>query len=944
MKAARFLIVVLACLGFAASLRAQPADVRVGLIGYWPMESTDGVTTPDASYLGLNPMSLRSAPTFDPGKYGNAVTLNGTSSCLTNLHSADPTATGMPIYRIGGSYTVAMWVKGPPRAATVLFGLGATNVGGVTAGQNPIVLLQTGQGASYSNKFDVIIRNNAGGTAGSPLNHVYSTNVVFDNTWHHVAWVDDRGDAKVYIDGNLDLANFKYTPVGPITLNTTAIGALSRSTVGAFYSGQIDDVAVWERPLSQTEVQQVMNSSISTPIPPLPPYIFPQPVGATRMQGDRYTFRAGAVGTRPVSLQWLKDGVEIPGATAASLTLSNLTPADSGSYTFRVTDSIGTETSSAAVLTVLPDPTPDVRAGLISYWPLDVENGIGDGLFTPDLYSGNPFQEYTNAFLGVPAVFGNGLSFNGVNQFALRRGGFPIYGYPGYSVAFWVKGTGLGQSDRRVFCESSTNSLNPIFAFGTHGTGSNSLLRLYVRNDTNTVILDSYSTSPVFDGNWHHVVWTDTNGFGRLYIDGVLDGRDFVYNRSTLTLNQTALGTIFRNNIVTNYFAGTVDDVAVWNRILTVSEVNQIRTNSVPPPISAIPPTITQQPASLSLLTRSRATFSFVATGTSPLLAQWRKDGVDLTDETNTTLFLPSLTLGDAGNYDVVVSNGGGSATSQVAVLTVTLRPPPPLSLKVDFNNNGADDSPANTEPGFESFSLPLAGIGPFTKSFGGADVTLAGTGVLLESRKRLTPTNSGAFTQERLLQDFIFARDAGPNQGFDATVEFLESNTAYRMTVWSFDTGSPSPSRLSDWTANGTLVRDNWSFIGTVLPTDNNTYQFTFDVTSDASGTVLLQCRREATTTGTINCFINALSLEKKAIRILSIANFQNLDITLDFDALNPGAGHKVQSRASLTSGAWEDVADANFTPVSGTILRAIFGAPFPPSNTMFYRVVQAP
>ena len=68
MKTARNLILVLACLGFAASLRAQPADVRVGLVGYWPMESTDGVTTPDASYLGLNPMSLRSAPTFDPGK------------------------------------------------------------------------------------------------------------------------------------------------------------------------------------------------------------------------------------------------------------------------------------------------------------------------------------------------------------------------------------------------------------------------------------------------------------------------------------------------------------------------------------------------------------------------------------------------------------------------------------------------------------------------------------------------------------------------------------------------------------------------------------------------------------------------------------------------------------------------------------------------------------
>ncbi|MFM1768215.1 MAG: hypothetical protein RJA22_744 [Verrucomicrobiota bacterium] len=937
----RCLTLALACLALVPSLRAQPGDVRVGLVAYWPMDATDSVTTPDASHLGLNGLSLRGAPTFDPGKLGNAVTLNGASMCLTNLHSPNNAATGLPVYRAGAAYTVAMWIKAPAQTNKVFFGLGATNVGGVTAGQNPILLLQSGTAAATSGKFDVILRNNANATL---MNHVYSTNVVFDNTWRHVAWVDDRGNCRLYIDGNPDPAVFRYTPSGVFSFNTTTIGGLVRSTVSSFFAGQIDDVALWERPLSQAEVQQVMNNSLSTPIPQLQPYIYAQPVGATRMVGDRYTFRAAAVGTRPVSVQWLKDGVEIPGAIGESLTLNNLTPADSGTYSFRVTDSIGSETSSGAVLTVRPDPAPDVRAGLLSYWPLDVENGIGDGLFTPDLYSGNPFQEFTNSFLGVPAVFGNGLAFNGVNQYALRRGGFPIYNNPGYSLAFWVKGTGLGQSDRRVFCETSTNSNNPLVAFGTHATGSNALLRLYFRNDTNTVILDAYSTTPVFDGNWHHVAWTETNGFGRLYIDGVLDGTDFLYTRSTLTLDQTALAAIFRNNSVASFFGGTMDDIAVWNRILTITEINQIRTNSVPPPISVIPPTITQQPASLSLLTRSRATFSFAAIGTSPLQIQWRKDGVDLTDETNTTLFLPSLALSDAGNYDVIVSNGGGSATSQVAVLTVTLRPPPPLSLKIDFNNNGADDSPANTEPGFESFSLPGAGVGPFTRTFGGADVTLAGTGVLLESRKRATPTNNGAFTQERLLQDFIFARDANPDLGMDVTLEFLESNTVYRVMVWSFDSGSPTPSRISDWTANGVLVMDNWSIIGTILPADDDDYVFTFDVPSDASGRILLQSRREPTTTGAINCFLNALSIEKKGIRILSLANFQNLDITLVFDAINIGAVHKIQSRPSLGSGAWTDVPDAVFTPLLGSQVQATFAAPFPATSTQFYRVVQEP
>jgi hypothetical protein len=353
MKTLRFLSLLVSGLGLVARLSAQPADVRVGLVGYWPLDGTDSVTTPDASSLALSPMALRNAPTFTAGRFGNAVTLNGTTMCLTNLHSADSTASGMPIYRIGGSYTIAMWVKAAPKVNTVFFGLGATNVGGVTAGQNPIFLLQTGTTANNSNKFDVIIRNNTGGNF---LNHVYSTNVVFDNTWHHVAWVDDRGDARVYIDGNQDPANFRYTPSGVMSLNTTTIGALVRGGVGSFFAGQVDDVAVWERPLSQAEVQQVMNNSLSTPVPSLQPYVYADPTGGTRMTGDRFTFRAGAVGTRPYGFQWLKGGVEIPGATSNVLTLRNLTPADSGDYAFRITDAVGTATSGAATLTVMPDP------------------------------------------------------------------------------------------------------------------------------------------------------------------------------------------------------------------------------------------------------------------------------------------------------------------------------------------------------------------------------------------------------------------------------------------------------------------------------------------------------------------------------------------------------------------------------------------------------------
>src|SRR6185503_13513383 len=165
----------------------------------------------------------------------------------------------------------------------------------------------------------------------------------------------------------------------------------------------------------------------------------------------------------------------------------------------------------------------------------------------------------------------------------------------------------------------------------------------------------------------------------------------------------------------------------------------------------------------------------------------------------------------------------------------------------IDFNNTGGDEIPANTEPGFSPFAIPAIGTGPYTTSFGGADVTLTAIGTTMESRKRTAPVNSGAFTEERLLQDFVFTRDAAIDQGLDIAVEFMEPNTPYRVSVWSFDTGSTGNSRISDWTANGALVSSGWTFIGSTLPVDNNTYRFDFDTVSDLDGKILLQGRRNA-------------------------------------------------------------------------------------------------
>ncbi|MFA6135276.1 MAG: putative Ig domain-containing protein [Phycisphaerae bacterium] len=64
-------------------------------------------------------------------------------------------------------------------------------------------------------------------------------------------------------------------------------------------------------------------------------------------------------------------------------------------------------------------------------------------------------------------------------------------------------------------------------------------------------------------------------------------------------------------------------------------------------------------------------TFSVTATGTGPLLLQWRKDGTAIPGATGSSYTISGAQASDGGVYDVVVTNGVGSATSTAGALTV---------------------------------------------------------------------------------------------------------------------------------------------------------------------------------------------------------------------------------------------------------------------------------
>ena len=79
-------------------------------------------------------------------------------------------------------------------------------------------------------------------------------------------------------------------------------------------------------------------------------------------------------------------------------------------------------------------------------------------------------------------------------------------------------------------------------------------------------------------------------------------------------------------------------------------------------------PSIISQPESIAVDTGDDAEFSVTASG-GELTYQWYKNDTAIADAINSTLFISSINVEDAGDYYVIVTNDAGSATSSTAAL-----------------------------------------------------------------------------------------------------------------------------------------------------------------------------------------------------------------------------------------------------------------------------------
>jgi hypothetical protein len=223
------------------------------LFGYWSFDgnntnwtSATGGTTADLSGNNNNgtmtSMSRTSSPV--PGISGQALKFNGTSDVdMGDVDALD----GLQ------KITVSSWIKanvnGAAASETHFVDKSACNG---TVGDGPF---EMEGGSSGTHKADFLIYKNGG--SPTTYNSGASVTSIDDTKWHFLTGVYDGANVQIYVDGTME----HQTPASSITMSSTNndldIGGYCMGHGGDFSNFVIDEVRVYSRGLSASEVQQL---------------------------------------------------------------------------------------------------------------------------------------------------------------------------------------------------------------------------------------------------------------------------------------------------------------------------------------------------------------------------------------------------------------------------------------------------------------------------------------------------------------------------------------------------------------------------------------------------------------------------------------------------------------------------------------------------------------
>jgi len=355
------------------------------------------------------------------------------------------------------------------------------------------------------------------------------------------------------------------------------------------------------------------------------PSITTQPGSVTVTAGGPASFTVAASGTPAPTYQWQKGGVNIAGATGTTFSITSVVAGDAGNYTAIATNSAGSATSATATLTV----NAAAIAPAITTQPVSQTVAPGAAASFSASASGTPTPTYQWQKGGVNIAGATGASYSITSVVAGDAGNYAV-------VA--TNSAGSVTSATASLTVSAATSAPTITTQPTSQT---------VAPGAAVSFAVTASGNPTPTYQWQK---------GGVNIAGATG--------ATYSLASVVAGDAGNYAVIATNSAGSVTSATAS---LTVSTATSA-------------PTISTQPASQTVAPGAAVSFSVTASGNPTPTYQWQKGGVNIAGATGATYSIANVVAGDAGNYTLIATNSAGSATSNVAALTVSAPSPAPVS------------------------------------------------------------------------------------------------------------------------------------------------------------------------------------------------------------------------------------------------------------------------
>ena len=326
MKTKLLTIVFIAVLS-AINAQNVPAYVpKTGLVGWWPFNGNAN----DESGNGNHGTAIGAALTIDRnGKENNSYNFTGGNSSYISLLKDNY---GDFNRSANKAVTISMWFNS---TSTSIF---SSDLFDFRSKDNSSLQI-------YLNISDKIAISNFDGVKSKGPASYYANVGYQENKWNHIALVNDyiNNSSKVFLNGTL--IGQKDTILPPLYNPRLNFGGRCDMyfTRGAGFIGSLDEIALYNRVLTQEEITNLYRgTTCTTPLATI------TPKGATSFISGGSTELTATTGTN-YTYEWYLNKVVLPGATTSSFKATA-----SGSYTVKVMDGTCSATSAPVVIKVVP--------------------------------------------------------------------------------------------------------------------------------------------------------------------------------------------------------------------------------------------------------------------------------------------------------------------------------------------------------------------------------------------------------------------------------------------------------------------------------------------------------------------------------------------------------------------------------------------------------------